>query len=87
MCQLCEQFVSRKEFEEFKQSMLRQLEDARKCQPEAPAFARAGELGRMLGCSASTLRRYRINGLLHPKKVNGVWLYDLAEVRKLAKTK
>lgn len=66
-----------------KRIVLAQQEEIRRLRPEPTQYLRTGDLKRMLKCSDSTLRRYRIDGRLHPKKVRGVWYYDLAEVRGL----
>ena len=83
MCRLCEEFVSREEFEKLRKTLMQLIEEAMQRQPIQPRFVKTKELCRMLNCSESTLRRYRIKGILNSKKIDSIRYYDVAEVQKL----
>jgi hypothetical protein len=57
--------------------------------PKAPEqkWQKSGPIRRFLNVSHGTLQTLRIKGLLHPKKINGRYYYNLKEVNDLFQSK
>jgi hypothetical protein len=80
------EIVSKEDLEIFR---VRLLDDFKKIlsqdikRQEQPEWLKSGEVRKMLKVSPGTLQNLRISGKIKPVKIEGIWYYNLVEIKGL----
>ena len=79
------EIVTKQDLEAFKNDLLQALSTLmnNNSTEREKAWLRTKEVKKMLGISNGTLMNYRVKGLLHPSKIEGVFYYKLSEIKEL----
>jgi len=77
--------ITKEDLQVFRIQLLEDLKKALKpMEPEQrQEWVKSGQVRKMLNVSHGTLQNLRINGKLHPKKIGGVWYYNIREINSL----
>lgn len=79
--------ITKEDLNQFRLSLLNDLKELIgypvSPNPVDPKWVKSGPVRKILGISHDTLQVLRIKDLLHPKKINGRYYYNLKEVNDL----
>jgi hypothetical protein len=82
------ELITREDLQLLRQQLLSDIRAllGEKQDASAKEWLRSGEVRKLLKISPGTLQNLRINGLLSPSKVNGIYFYRYADVIRMLET-